>query len=315
LTAGIVLALIATSGAAGALPRVTMAPWVGHAHPAAGNVSFTVNLTDAPAYAPRFLLAAPGTNVSVQLVNLGNISHSFTLSSVSHLAFNLSWSPDQLNATFHAHAPLANVTIAPGHTGYANFSIPSNASFDSFEFVSVIPYQFQAGMWGLLNVSSLSPPLVLATNTTDSLSFEPAALAASPTQFPANIAIEVTNLGSFSHTFTLDGTPNGTISSIAYFSSHAALVNVTVPTSGNKVVWANFTVPKAGVYEFVCVVPGHFASGMYGFLYAGVPVPSAPAAPSTAVVQTWVLAGSLVLLAIGGLLVLVATFTGRLPRS
>jgi hypothetical protein len=49
-------------------------------------------------------------------------------------------------------------------------------------------------------------------------------------------------------------------------------------------------------------------------LYVGVAVPTPPAPPSTAVVETWVLAGSGVLLAIGLALVLVAAFTGRFPR-
>jgi len=311
LAAGLVLLLVGSSGAVRSVPDLRLAPEIGHARPAASNESFTVDLTDAPAYSPRFLLAAPGTNVSIRLVNQGANPHSFTLSSVSKAAFNLSWTPAQLNATFQARAPTVNVSVAAGKTGYANFSIPSADGFDSFEFVSVVPYQFQAGMWGLLNVSSSSPPLVLETNTTDSLQFQPAVLAASPSELPVNFAVRVVNLGGFSHTFTLDGTPNGSITSIAYFATHTPLANVTVPTTGNKTVVADFTILKAGVYEFVCTVPGHFTSGMYGFLYVGVPVPTPPAAPSTAIVQTWVLMGSLVLLGIGGLLLLVATATGR----
>ena len=318
LAAGLVLAVIVAGGGGRAIARAGVLPEVGIAHPAVANESFPMNLTDAPAFAPRFLLADPGANVSIHLHNTGSSPHTFTLSSVSKATFLLNWTPTQLNATFNANPPIVNVSVAPGASAYANFSLAANLSFDSFEFVSVVPYQFQAGMWGLLNVSSNSPPLVTEVNATSSFSFVPAALGVEPASFPTNVAVLVTNVGSPSlqHTFTVVAQPNVSIGSISYFSEpgNTPLVNAPLQAVAGATVWANFTILKAGVYEFVCTVPGHFSSGMFGYLYAGVPVPPPAAPPSTQVVDTWLLGGSLALLGIAGLILLVATFAGRLPE-
>jgi len=317
LAAGLVLAVLAASGGGRAIAGAAAFPEVGIAHPTVANESFPMNLTDVPSFAPRFLTADPGANVSIVLHNNGSNPHTFTLSSVSKATFLLNWTPQQLNATFNAHAPIVNVSVAPGASAYANFTLAANLSFDSFEFVSVVPYQFQAGMWGLLNVSSTTPPLVTSVNTTSQFAFVPSALGAEPASFPTNVAIHVINEGSLSHTFTLVAQPNVSIGSIAYFNEpgNTPLVNASVPASAGMGVWANFTIYKPGVYEFVCTVPGHFANGMFGYLYAGEPVPAPAAAPSTQVVNAWILAGSVVLVGIAAVLLLVATFTGRLPEA
>lgn len=318
LAAGLVLLLVAATAGARGVPYLTVAPSVGYAHPAAAPPKLTVNLTmtDAPSFSPRSIIAAPGQNVSIHLNNTGHLPHSFTLSSASGPPLNRSWTPSELNASFVAHPPTVNITVPPGsHAAWANLTIPLGDSFDSFEYVSQVPYQFQAGMWGFLNISSDTPPLVLSENTTNSLSFQPAALAASPTHFPANVQVDLTNLGTLGHTFTLAAESNVTIPTIGYFKDHPPLANVTIPASAGGTAVASFTIPAAGVYEYVCTVPGHFTSGMFGFLYAGVPVPAASAPPSTAIVETWVLAGSAVLLGIGVMIAIVGSFTGRFPRS
>lgn len=313
LIAALLLAVVALGGGGHALARATGPPAVGMAHRIATSQSYSMNLTDTPAFAPRFLTAAPGTSVSIHLHNIGTIPHSFTLSNVSKLPLLQNWTPTQLNQTFHAHPPLANVTVAAGSSAYANFSIGANLSFASLEFVSLIPYQFQTGMWGFLNITSNSPPLTTTVNTTDQFAFVPAALGVEPSSFPTNVAILVTNLGVLSHTFTVSAKANVQLGTVAGLTGNATLVNVSVPTATPKTVWANFTIYAPGVYEFVCTVAGHFQNGMFGFLYAGVPVPPPAAAPSTQIVDAWLLGGSLALVGIAGLILLVATLTGRLP--
>jgi len=98
-----------------------------------------------------------------------------------------------------------------------------------------------------------------------------------------------------------------------YFTAHAPLVNVNVPAIPGGTVWANFTITAPGVYQYICEISGHFAAGMYGFLYVGVPVPAPPAAPSAAIVDSWVLVGSAVLLGIGAVFAGVAALAGRFP--
>jgi hypothetical protein len=80
-------------------------------------------------------------------------------------------------------------------------------------------------------------------------------------------------------------------------------------------VWANFTVPGPGVYQYICTVSGHFANGMTGFLYVGVVPPPQAAPPSTAIVESWVLVGSGMLLAVGIVVAVATMFVGRIPTA
>jgi uncharacterized cupredoxin-like copper-binding protein len=314
LSAGVVLAVLAAAGGARAIPFLTVVPAIGYAHPAATNETVYLNMTDAPSFVPRTIGAAPGTDVSVHLNNTGHLLHSFTLSNQSGVPLDPSWSPAQLNASFAAHPPTVNVSVPAGGKKWANFSIPATASYDSFEFVSQVPYQFQAGMWGYLNVSSNTPGLLLSDNASDTFRFIPDVLSAQPAHFPVNIAIDLHNIGVLPHTFTLAAQSNVSLSTVGYFKANPALSNVSIPTNGTKSAWANFTVPAAGVYEYVCLTSGHFQNGMYGYFYVGVLPPPPAAPPSTAIVESWVLAGSAILLGIGVMLVVVAGFTGRFSR-
>ncbi len=316
LVAGLLLAT-ASLPIAAAVERLPSAPLVGFARGANASAPVTVNLTDTPRFVPHALLGTSNSTLTVLLVNQGSYSHTFTVSRVPHFVLNTSWTPTQLSAWFAANGSLANVSVAPGQEMYANVSLNASVGGDSFEFVSLVPFQFQAGMYGFLNVTNSGPGLLLSENTTDGLQFVPNQLAASPAHYPASVDVLVTNTGSLGHTFTLAAQANYTLSPAnftQYFATHPPLVSVDVPSGAGLTVWANFTVLAPGVYQYICEVPGHFASGMTGNLYVGVPVPAPPTPPSTAVVATWVLAGSAALLGIGVALAVVASFTGRFPR-
>jgi uncharacterized cupredoxin-like copper-binding protein len=312
--------LLATVGlpsvaALGALPQV---PLVGYARPLAVASIVEINLTDAPAFSPQFLDVAAGSTVDLHLANVGHYNHTFTLAGTPNVRLAPTASPAQVYRFFQQNGTRANVSLAPGNQGWANLTFSVSSGLSSFEFASVVPYQFQAGMWGLLNVTSVGPGLLLSDNTTDNLQFVPSVLGASPAHYPVSLDVLVTNLGSFGHTFSLASQANVTLSPAnftQYFAAHPPLVSVNVPSGAGATVWANFTVPAPGVYQYICEIPDHFASGMSGLLYVGVPVPALPAAPSTAVVESWILAGSAVLLGIGILLAAVASFTGRFPRA
>jgi uncharacterized cupredoxin-like copper-binding protein len=301
--------------ALGAFPS---APTVGYARALSTPQVVRVNLTDAPAFSPHFLNVPAGTSLSILLDNVGQFNHTFTLAATPNVQLSPSVSPLGVYQFFQKYGTLANVSLVPGGQSWANVTFNASAGVSSFEFASVIPYQFQAGMFGYLNVTSVGPGLVLSENTTDQLQFIPNTLSASPPHYPVVVDVQVTNQGSFGHTFTVVPQSNVTLSAsnfTQYFAAHPALVSATVPSGAGSSVWANFTISGPGVYQYICQVPGHFANGMSGLLYVGVSVPMPPAPPSTALVESWVLAGSAVLLAIGLTLVAVASFTGRFRRS
>jgi len=317
LLAGLLLATVGLPSVAG-LASLHSAPLVGYARPAVAGSTVQVNLTDAPAFSPKFLNVPAGSTVELQLHNLGHYNHTFTLSRTANALLSPTASPSQVYQFFQQNGTLANVSLAPGGQGWANLTFNASSGLSFFEFASVVPYQFQAGMWGLLNITSVGPGLLLSDNTTDNLQFVPSVLAASPSHYPVALDVLVTNEGSFGHTFSVSAQANVTLSPTnftQYFAQHAPLISVSVPTGAGTTVWANFTVPGPGIYQYICEVPGHFASGMAGLLYVGVPVPAAPTPPSTAVVETWVLAGSAILLGIGVALAAIASFTGRFPRA
>ncbi len=316
LIAGLILATVALPVAA-AITRLPSAPTVNVAHPLSRNSTVTVNMTDTPRFVPRSLVGSTSSTLTVHLHNLGQYNHTFTVSKVPGVLLNTSWTPAELSSFFAQNGSLANVSVAPGQQAYANISFNASTGGDSFEFVSLVPFQFQAGMFGFINITFSGPGVRLNETTNDHLQFVPNELAVNATHFPESVDVLVTNTGTFGHTFTVAAQSNYSLSPTnftTYFASHPPLVSATVPAGAGSSVWANFTLTAPGVYQYICEVPGHFASGMDGFLYVNVPVPAPPPAPSTAIVETWVLAGSGGLLAIGVLLAVIASFTGRFPR-
>jgi uncharacterized cupredoxin-like copper-binding protein len=315
--AAVLLSTLGLPAAAGAFGHLASAPGIGIARPL-NSTSLLVNMTDTPRFTPAYLSVAAGTNATFHLVNQGAFSHTFTLLAQPGVILNTSWTPGQVDAYLTANGSLANVSVPAQGQANETVSFNSSTAFDSFEFISAVPYQFQAGMYGFVNVSSTQPGLQTSENTSDQLQFIPSVLTAAPAHFPFNLDVLVTNLGSFSHTFTVAPQSNVTLLSsnfTTYFQQHPPLVSANVPSGAGSTVWANFTVPGPGVYQYICEIPGHFASGMTGFLYVDVPPPPPVPPLSTAIIQGWVLVGSGVLLGIGILLATVAAFTGRFPAA
>jgi uncharacterized cupredoxin-like copper-binding protein len=279
-------------------------------------INVTVNATDAPAFVPNGFSAPAGDRVALRLVNQGGIDHTFTVASNGSAVLPRTLSPAQLYHYFQKNISWVNVSLPPGSTRWVNLSVPATAAGSSFEFVSVIPYQFQAGMFGFFNVTGApaGPGTTLETNATTGLSFVPSLLGVQPTHYPVAVDVLVTNVGALPHTFTIESQPNVTLSPTSFYATFKAAppaANVSVPNPGST-AWANFTLTKPGVYEFICEVLGHFSNGMFGFLYVGVPVP-AIAVPSTEIVAPILLEGGGALLGLGVVLVIAATLTGRFP--
>ncbi len=278
--------------------------------------NFTVNMTDTPRYVPSALTGVhAGDNVSVTLRNVGVFPHTFTLLKEAGIVLNTSWSPAQLDSFFNTNGSLVNVSVAPGATGYANFSIPSTARGGTFEFVSVIPFQFQAGMIGSLQVSAGTPTASLTDTATSSLSFVPGQLQVNAAVYPVTIEVSVTDVGSLVHTWTLSALANVVLSPsnfTTFFAAHAPALNLMVSNPG-QTVNGTFLISSPGIYQYICTEPGHFAAGMFGFLYVGVAPPPVAAPPSTAIVQVGILAGAGTLVGVAVVLAFASNYVGRFP--
>jgi plastocyanin len=131
-----------------------------------------------------------------------------------------------------------------------------------------------------LSVASAHPGVVVdnvSVSTTAAYAFQPNQITVTP---GALVHLVVTQDANFAHSFVLSSVANFTIPSgdtdsqlAAFFNAHAPLVNLSVPGTVGTQVTTNFTAPALGTYEFVCIVSGHFQSGMFGFLYSGTRPP------------------------------------------
>jgi plastocyanin len=97
-------------------------------------------------------------------------------------------------------------------------------------------------------------------------------------QLPTNSTINVTftDADTLAHTFSILDRQGWQIPASAdlsaLFSTYGSLVEINA--SGPGTLTRNFTSPGPGWYEFVCLEPGHFQSGMYGFIAFGMNLPS-----------------------------------------
>ncbi len=317
----VVLPLVAPVAHAEELGRELGMPHLSAPAAVAPHVNVTINTTDVPAFVPNAIHATAGQNLTITLVNSGTFNHTFTLSPNGTENFPRNWSPAQLSAYFSAHTPLVNISMPANSMTKVNVSVNASMAGGDFEFVSLVPYQFQAGLYGYLNVTPpVSSTLTFYVNASDSYKFVSDTLdGSSVTKFPVSVTVFLGTLGVLSHTFTLSALPNYNLSTANYttfFAQHVPLVNIPVPLSAGTYNNGSFIINAPGYYEFICSIQGHFANGMFGFLYVGIPVvePYVPVI-STAIVQSEVLIGGGSLLGIGVVLAVAAGIAGRFPPS
>jgi uncharacterized cupredoxin-like copper-binding protein len=279
-------------------------------------VNFTLNATDAPAFQPNTLTGAhAGDAISVKIVNTGRFNHTFTLTKTPGIQLNTSWSPEQLEGWFRTNGSLANVSVGPGATAWANFSIPANATGGTFLFLSLVPYQYQSGMKGTLVVSAGAPTASLTEQATAGLQFVPSVLAVNATHYPITIEVAVTDVGALVHSWTLNPLANVTLTPgnfSSFFASHAPAANLLVSSAG-QTVNATFTLNGPGIYQYICTQPGHFQGGMAGSLYVGVAPPAPVQAVSTGIVQAGILAAAGALVVIAAVVAFASNYVGRVP--
>ncbi|HTT73080.1 MAG TPA: hypothetical protein VMG99_02870 [Thermoplasmata archaeon] len=102
----------------------------------------------------------------------------------------------------------------------------------------------------------------------------------------ANVTVTFTDADSGPHTFTIYGRqgvvlPNPTTISPAALNAlvygnatYRPIANVNATAFDGAQFTATFNVPQPGWYEFMCMEPEHFQSGMYGFISFGEPLPA-----------------------------------------
>jgi uncharacterized cupredoxin-like copper-binding protein len=145
------------------------------------------------------------------------------------------------------------------------------------------------------------------------------ALSFAPNQFTvtsgALVRLIVTQAANFPHTFVLSPVanfafpPSDTTAQLdAFFQNHTPLVNLTLGSVVGSRAYANFTAPPAGTYEFVCVIPYHFAGGMYGTMTSAMAATGPAPIPWTLIVGVGVVIAAVV---VG----IVVALRRRTPRS
>ena len=119
----------------------------------------------------------------------------------------------------------------------------------------------------------------VAVTATSSLSFTPNEFQMVPTN--SSITVSFTDASSEAHTFTIIGREGWVIPSsitgtdfnnLVFGHSPPVLFNLNISAPGTTP--GTFTSPGPGWYEFVCTEPGHFQSGMYGFIAFGENLPA-----------------------------------------
>ena len=279
---------------------------IGYAELTSVVTRFSVNTT-ALGYAPSSLAVPTDRSITLTIHNLdANATHTFTVYAKANTTIPTNTTPEALDALFApANSSLVNVSLAPGAWANwtYNFSQPA-----SYEFLSLVPYQFQAGFYGFLNASSGAGSIYsLNTSAYDSLRFIPSTLVAPP---GATVVFHVTDRGTV-HTFTIDSISNDTNLTVGQAlpttdpGLQNPLVDLHLSTTGTTYTSAPVTFPKHGVFWFVCTIPGHFQAGMYGFLYVGsTPTPPTTIPTQVNVLQVGIIAVSAVILGVAAFVLL-----------
>jgi hypothetical protein len=122
----------------------------------------------------------------------------------------------------------------------------------------------------------------------------------------SSIVVTFTDGDDQAHTFTIASRQGWVIPDTytqdqltSFFTQYPPLFNLNATAASMSV--KNFTAPPKGWYEFVCTEPGHFQSGMYGFIAFGEPLPAnltvvaAPDGPGAAV---FIIVGTIVALTV-----------------
>ncbi|MGP8075835.1 MAG: sulfocyanin-like copper-binding protein [Thermoplasmata archaeon] len=120
----------------------------------------------------------------------------------------------------------------------------------------------------------------LTVAATNDYGYQPSTFEQIPTN--ATVNVTMTDDSNLPHTFTIIGREGWVVpasisatdfSNLVFGHSPPIVFNLNVSSTGD-VATGSFQSPGLGWYEFVCTVPGHFQSGMYGFIAFGENLPA-----------------------------------------
>jgi uncharacterized cupredoxin-like copper-binding protein len=139
----------------------------------------------------------------------------------------------------------------------------------------------------------------LTIDVTDEFEFNPNSFEA-PTP-GENVSLTIMQTGTTAHTFTLfsvanfsfDPASNTTAQLVTFVGEHPPLANVNISATAGFTVTVNFKAPPLGIYQFVCLEPGHFQLGMEGFMGSGEPPPGVSTAPTGPGAAVFIISGTI----------------------
>ncbi|MFZ0890985.1 MAG: cupredoxin domain-containing protein [Thermoplasmata archaeon] len=174
----------------------------------------------------------------------------------------------------------------------------------SVAVIAVLVLLFVAGASVITPVARAATPhpatsMSLTIGVTDEFEFQPNTFEA-PTP-GENVSITIMQMGSTAHTFTLfsvanfafDPATNTTTQLESFVSEHPPLANVNISATAGFSVTVNFKAPPLGIYQYVCLEPGHFQLGMEGFMGSGEPPPGVSTAPTGPGAAVFIISGTI----------------------
>jgi hypothetical protein len=100
------------------------------------------------------------------------------------------------------------------------------------------------------------------------------------------VTIDIINLGTLAHTFTVSSLVNYTLPTTAgnltgtFLVTHPPYYTINISATQGGMTVASFVAPKTlGSYQYFCTETGHFAAGMEGVMGVGITVGPPPPPP------------------------------------
>ncbi len=125
-------------------------------HTEAGGCAVTVTVSTVLAFSISNNYCTT-SHISMEMIETSSLGHTWTLSPISNFSFNPNNMTSDLETFFAAHRPIVNIVPnpTPRATNFTNFTTPGTVVL--YEFVCMVPWHFQAGMWGFLGIN-ITPP-------------------------------------------------------------------------------------------------------------------------------------------------------------
>lgn len=134
---------------------VAFPPGARAAQPAApADVFVNMSATTSFSFVPNSFTVLPGSHVQVDITQMANFEHTFTVSPLVNATIPSSDTPSELASFFNAHPPVVNVSLGstPGIVIVVTFIAP--ATLGTYEFLCLIHFPT---MTGVMTVASSLP--------------------------------------------------------------------------------------------------------------------------------------------------------------